>query len=530
MQSKNRTLNNSEDKEKWYKIKTTTPCKKENGFIQYKEVEGLIKSTDSKIQSESAFNWEAFGFKIFKDQPDVFVFDKKSEKLKKDNAPQFIKSVWDHIDQDGNRELTRLVLVNALHDEHVNQKLSKIICYHHSEWGVDYATLKPEVEALLNEGIKKEQDSSKKEKLEQKKEQILTNLDNKLQTFNLWKEVKVPVEPGIPEDWIFDPSRNVTRKRLPWEINIHDRSNKKEPQLAYFPTSPKVYHFHTMAFVEQMRRLPSCFCFKPISSKELKLIFNNANHNTITQVSKIINEIFMKFEINTCLRITHFFAQILEESGKSLHIGSGENLNYSAIRLKDGEYLNGTWINGNKDKGESGYYENGTEWRTGPFSYFKNNPDDADLYGRKDLLSRGDGIIQKANQQAIANRAYSNRYGNGDIKSDDGWKYRGKGLIQLTWKENYIAVNKTIQEKYSESQINIINNPDSILSHKGAIISAAAYWFRNGLNEKADKGDSDNNVDSITRVINKNTDSYNDRREHFHFVKKILNTTNCFNR
>lgn len=135
-----------------------------------------------------------------------------------------------------------------------------MICHHHSEWGVDYATHKPEVEALLNEGIKKEEDSSKKEKLQQKKEQILTNLDSKLQAFNFWKEVKVPVEPGIPEDWIFDPSRNITRKRLPWEINIHDRSNKKEQQLAYFPASPKVYHFHPVAFVEQMRKLSSCNC------------------------------------------------------------------------------------------------------------------------------------------------------------------------------------------------------------------------------------------------------------------------------
>ena len=56
----------------------------------------------------------------------------------------------------------------------------------------------------------------------------------------------------------------------------------------------------------------------------------------------------------------HFFAQILEESGTSLRISQGESLNYSAARLKDGEYLNGDWVKGDEEAGISGYYENGT--------------------------------------------------------------------------------------------------------------------------------------------------------------------------
>jgi len=225
----------------------------------------------------------------------------------------------------------------------------------------------------------------------------------------------------------------------------------------------------------------------------------------------------------------HFFAQILEESGTSLRISQGESLNYSAARLKDGEYLNGDWVKGDEEAGISGYYENGTKWKSGPFSYFKEHQDKAELYGRKDLNARGDGLIQSANQQAITNRAYSNRYGNGNVDSGDGWRYWGKGLIQLTWKDNYTAVNDKIQEKYPECGINIINDPESILTTKGALVSACAYWYMKKLNAKADGGLDEESVDSITEVINRNTDSYGARRSHFQRVCGILEIEECKN-
>jgi predicted chitinase len=245
--------------------------------------------------------------------------------------------------------------------------------------------------------------------------------------------------------------------------------DKKEEAIPLSPfpiANPVVYHFHPVAFVEQMRRMGGCFCYEPITEKELKLIFPNIKEVTKVEVPKIINLIFEKFEINTCLRKAHFFAQILEESGSALEIGTGENLNYSAIVLKDGEYLDGTWVNGVLEDGTPGYYSGGSKWKSGLFSYFKNRHDEADLYGRKDLYARLDHGIQVADQEAIANRAYSNKNGNGSITSSDGWKYRGKGMIQLTGKGNYISVNEKIQEKYSESEINILDNPECILTYR----------------------------------------------------------------
>ena len=95
---------------------------------------------------------------------------------------------------------------------------------------------------------------------------------------------------------------------------------------------------------------------------------------------------YKKFNINTCIRRCHFLAQIRQEAGAKLEISEGENLNYSAELLKS------------KDKG--------------PFKYFKEHPDEAEKYGRTET--------HKANPEAIANRAYANRNGNGDITSGIG--------------------------------------------------------------------------------------------------------------
>jgi putative chitinase len=98
----------------------------------------------------------------------------------------------------------------------------------------------------------------------------------------------------------------------------------------------------------------------------------------------------------------------------------------------------------------------------------------ADLYGRTP--------DHPANQQTIANIAYANRNGNGDAASGDGWKFRGAGLIQLTFRSNHEACADFF--KVARDQIgNWLRTPE------GACRSAARYWRQNGLNELADVGD-----------------------------------------
>lgn len=95
-------------------------------------------------------------------------------------------------------------------------------------------------------------------------------------------------------------------------------------------------------------------------------------------------------------------------------------------------------------------------------------------------------------QRQIANLAYGNRYGNGDAASGDGWRYRGRGLKQITFRDNYRACGRALG-------VDLLENPDKLATDDTlAARSAAWFWFANGCNEAADKGD----FAQVTRIIN----------------------------
>jgi putative chitinase len=156
--------------------------------------------------------------------------------------------------------------------------------------------------------------------------------------------------------------------------------------------------------------------------------------------------LFNAYHINTDLRISHFMAQLEHESGGLKP--KAENLNYS----KEG--LLATFG-----------------------KYFNNSPFEALNYQKQ--------------PERIANKVYSNRMGNGDEKSGDGWKYRGRAYFQLTGKNSYLVLSK-------DTKIDCYNNPDILLEEANAIISALWYWGKNKLNDLADKDD----LDGISDIIN----------------------------
>lgn len=151
--------------------------------------------------------------------------------------------------------------------------------------------------------------------------------------------------------------------------------------------------------------------------------------------------------INTPLRLAHFLAQAAHES--TMFRSTTENLNYSATAL--GAVF--------------GKYFPTTALRT--------------QYARK--------------PEKIANRVYANRMGNGTEDSGDGWRYRGRGYIQLTGKNNYRKYSNSV---YGDERI--LSNPDSLASPIDAMKSAIWYWETNNLNRWADKDD----VLSVSRVVN----------------------------
>lgn len=111
----------------------------------------------------------------------------------------------------------------------------------------------------------------------------------------------------------------------------------------------------------------------------------------------------------------------------------------------------------------------------------------------------------------IANRIYANRMGNGNEASGDGWKYRGRGLIQVTGHDNYLQVGRDLG-------LDCVANPDLLLQKETAAQSAASFWVTHDLHKLADKRD----FDGITQVVNKYTDSYVQRKERFDAACKYL--------
>lgn len=181
-----------------------------------------------------------------------------------------------------------------------------------------------------------------------------------------------------------------------------------------------------------------------------------------------ISEVMEKFQINTPLRLCHFLAQCGHESANFKAVN--ENLNYGA-------------------KGLMGIFK----------KYF---PTEAKAleYERK--------------PEKIANLVYGGRMGNGAETTGEGYKYRGRGYIQLTGKDNYSAFDKVVAE-------NILETPD-LVATKYPLLSAAWYWNSRKLNELADKGASDAEVTSITKKVNGGTIGLEDRIKHFKEFHALL--------
>jgi putative chitinase len=178
-------------------------------------------------------------------------------------------------------------------------------------------------------------------------------------------------------------------------------------------------------------------------------------------VIAMIPDTAARFGINTPLRLAHFLAQCGHESGGFK--ATQENLNYSA-------------------KGLMGIFK----------KYFPTVAL-ATAYQRK--------------PEMIASRVYGGRMGNGAEATREGYKFRGRGYIQLTGKENYTAFGKSIGE-------DMTLNPDKVASQY-ALLSAAWFFSKNGLHKIADEGSSDAVVTKITKRVNGGVIGLADRIKHF---------------
>jgi putative chitinase len=181
-----------------------------------------------------------------------------------------------------------------------------------------------------------------------------------------------------------------------------------------------------------------------------------------------IPDTVQKFELNTPLRLAHFLAQTGHESGGFK--ATSENLNYGA-------------------KGLLGIFK----------KYFPTEAK-AKEYERK--------------PEKIANLVYGGRMGNGPEASGEGFKFRGRGYIQLTGKDNYKAFDAVVPE-------DILATPDLVAS-KYPLLSAAWFFHKNGLHKIADKGATDAVVTEVTKRVNGGTIGLADRIAHFKEYHNLL--------
>lgn len=180
-----------------------------------------------------------------------------------------------------------------------------------------------------------------------------------------------------------------------------------------------------------------------------------------------LNEVFARYDMATPARMASFIGQCQHESGnfKTLR----ENLNYSA------KGLCATWP--------------------------------------KRFPTEESATPYHRNPEKIANKVYADRMGNGDEASGDGWKYSGRGLIQLTGKSNYTLAGDSLVA-------DLLNTPDMVLQPKYAALTAGWFWDKNRLNAFADADD----IEGMTKKINGGTIGLDDRKKHIAHALEVLGT------
>ena len=220
-----------------------------------------------------------------------------------------------------------------------------------------------------------------------------------------------------------------------------------------------------------------------ITTEQLSKIFERASTDYLRSVADELNRDLLKYCLNTVFRRAHFFAQIRQEGGPELS-KDPESLNYRADALNI------------------------------PFSYYRRNPAEAliDGYVRDPKTNK---ITQMSNERVIANKVYSDRNGNGNIASGDGWLFRGRGFMQVTGRANYKEISRTYQQLYGGAPIEFEKNPDIVSNFPLSVRSSVCFWIIHKLYRIADRGKGASDVDQITEIVNKNTTSYAERTSNF---------------
>jgi putative chitinase len=204
------------------------------------------------------------------------------------------------------------------------------------------------------------------------------------------------------------------------------------------------------------------------------------NKDVLENLATTLNTYMADFGISNYLELAHFLSQAGHETGDFKKASTSENLNYSTVkRLRDifSKYFPSTM----KDEEVKAYTNN---------------------------------------SEKLGNKVYGGRFGNGNESTGDGYKYRGRGIFQLTFKDNYQAFTNFYQDKYSSS-VDFVSEPDQIANNAEYSVLSALWFFNTnvgGLKMDATKA----SATAITKKVNGGTNGLSDRQDIFNRAVFVL--------
>jgi predicted chitinase len=254
-----------------------------------------------------------------------------------------------------------------------------------------------------------------------------------------------------------------------------------------------LYAFHPLFLISHLIVLAEQAAL--VVLEMLELLAPGISQQDCTLLLTYLNRYMPKYQINTPLRICHFLSQVAHESNFKPH---AENMNYRAERMREIYGCTG-----------------------GPAKYLP--AEDDCLNGRK---PEREGLWSNEEQyahhpQALANLVYSGRMENGTEASGDGFKYRGRGLIQLTGRRNYRLYTQTHNEKFTDDPIDFIQNPDLLVTDlKYSVESACFYWWKYSINTAADL----DSVANVTKKVNGGSNGLPERETKLMIIKSYYSS------
>ncbi len=247
-------------------------------------------------------------------------------------------------------------------------------------------------------------------------------------------------------------------------------------------------------------------CIAPVTATQLAEIFKGSDRTILEAVAKAYTDYMTEFKMNTCWNKAHFFAQTLIESGEKMNLKKGESFTYDlsvAAKRKyfldlfcskffKGKYINGKWVSEKDVNAKFKDEEN---------RVFKSE----EAYNKFKEIREMTNNQERIKEQVIANFVYGDRLGNKSELEGEGWRFRGRGLCQVTGRTNQVRAYSQIKthQQFKGLDIDLVEDADkivSILDNSSYLLTAfsMAHWKNVVLNHISNM---EEDTDDISKVI-----------------------------